>query len=63
MRERIYPDIGHFPLHKLNRMMYQKYINSLATGRNKLSAGSIKILSNLVRSCLGLCCVSAYHGI
>lgn len=52
MRERIYPDIGHLPLHRLNRMMYQKYINSLTTGRNKLSAGSIKILNSLVRSCL-----------
>lgn len=49
---RIYPEIGHIPLSKLNRMTYQKYINSLAIGKNKLSHGSIKILNGIVRTCL-----------
>ncbi|EUJ59188.1 site-specific integrase [Listeria fleischmannii] len=53
MEDYIYPRIGHIPLKNLNRLNYQKFINSLSPN---LSFGSIKILNSIVRSCLEFAC-------
>ncbi|MBC2286001.1 tyrosine-type recombinase/integrase, partial [Listeria booriae] len=56
MDNHIFPAMGHMPLKDINRLFYQKFINSLtkkdAKGNPKLSSGSIKILNSIVNACM-----------
>ncbi|MBC2368138.1 tyrosine-type recombinase/integrase [Listeria booriae] len=60
MENHIYPAMGHMPLKDINRLFYQKFINSLAkkdtNGKPKLASGSIKILNSIVNACMEYAC-------
>ncbi|WP_239255474.1 tyrosine-type recombinase/integrase [Listeria ilorinensis] len=52
-KKNVLHEIGHIPLSELNRLHYQKFINSLATvNGGPLSRGSIRDINSLVRGCL-----------